>query len=132
MAQKLMQKHREVLLIFLPQTQGESWVLGQDSLYDGTRGSVLEEPPGCSHGAGQHTGLWLFCFLAVQSSLFFKTEPQECIRDTQEDTSIPQKHFHRGLLLCYACKQRLSMDSSTTPRLYSCEILLICLNKMSY
>ena len=95
MAQKLMQKHCEVLLIFLPRTQRESWVLGQDSLYDGTRRSVLEELPGCSHGAGQHTGLWLFCFPAVQSRLFSKTEPQECIRDTQEDTSILQKHFHQ-------------------------------------
>ena len=42
------------------------------------------------------------------------------------------QHFHRGLLLGYTCKQLLSVDSSTTPRLYSCEILLTCLNKMSY
>ena len=46
MAQKLVQKHGEVLLIFLPRTQGESWVLGQDSLYDGTHRRILEEPPG--------------------------------------------------------------------------------------
>ena len=45
--------------------------------------------------------------------------------------SWPQ-HFHRGLLLGYTCKQLLSMDSSTTPRLYSCEILLTYLNKTSY
>lgn len=127
-----MQKHREVLLIFLPQTQGESWVLGQDSLYDGTRGSVLEEPPGAA--TEQDSTLGYGCFASWRSRAAFS------LRLSRRNVfAIPRRipAFCRNVFIeAYYCVTHVSSVCQwivlPLPGCILCEILLICLNKMSY
>ena len=99
MAQKLVQEHGEVLLIFLPQTQGESWVLGKTVSMMGPIEASWRSPQGAGRGPDSTLGYGFFVSWRSRTAFSLRLSPRNVLVIPRRTPASPAEAFSQRLIL---------------------------------